>query len=196
VALELAYGPGQTPLDPEEAAGLLPKHITNQGQLNEWEQTNILQAVRWLISARVPEVLTEDFCRELHRRMFGQTWAWAGQFRQSDKNIGCDWRQIVTRLNQLLGNTQYWLANTVFPIDEIATRFHHQLVLVHAFPNGNGRHSRLMTDRLLRQCAAKPFTWSNNHDLAAISDVRQRYLASLRAADADNLGPLMQFVRA
>jgi Fic-DOC domain mobile mystery protein B len=195
VALELSNAPGQTPLDPDEAAGLLPRHLTSQGQLNEWEQANILQAVRWLTRARVPEVLTEEFCRELHRRMFERTWVWAGQFRQSDKNIGCDWRQIATRLGQLFGNVQYWLVNSVFSIDEIATRFHHELVLVHAFPNGNGRHSRLMTDCLLRQCAAKPFTWGGNHDLVAPGDARQRYLASLRAADAGDLGQLMQFVR-
>jgi len=99
------------------------------------------------------------------------------------------------RLSRLFDNTRYWLVNSVFPVDAIATRFHHQLVLVHAFPNGNGRHSRLMTDRLLRQCAAKPFTWGSNHDLVAPGDARQRYLASLRAADAGDLGQLMQFVR-
>jgi fido (protein-threonine AMPylation protein) len=70
----------QTPLDPNEMAGLIPWHIETNGALNEWEQENILQATKWLRRARDPDVLTESFCRELHRRMFNKTWKWAGTF--------------------------------------------------------------------------------------------------------------------
>jgi Fic-DOC domain mobile mystery protein B len=195
VAVELQYAPGQTPLDADEAAQLIPSHITTLAELNDWEAANILAAVRWLRSARIPEVLSEEFCRELHRRMLGDTWKWAGTFRTSDKNIGCDWRQVPTRLRQLLDNAQYWVRERTCPIDEAAARFHHQLVLVHPFPNGNGRHSRLMTDQLLGQAEITPFSWGGGANLAAPSDVRAQYLAALRAADNGDIQPLIAFAR-
>ncbi len=194
MALSIAYEPGQTPLDADEVAQLISKHISTQGALNEWEQLNIQRASKWLARSKSAQVLSEDFCRELHRRMFDKTWKWAGTFRKSDKNIGCDWRQVPTRLHQLLGNTQYWIAEKVFPRDEIAARFHHQLVLVHVFPNGNGRHARLMADCLLRQCAAQPFSWGRANLIEA-GAVRSQYLMALRAADAGDLTALLQFVR-
>lgn len=193
MALNLDYAPGQTPLDADEAAQLVPKHITTLGALNEWEQVNIQLALRWARrNGKVP-VLTEDFCRELHRRMFDKTWQWAGTFRTSDKNIGCDWRQVPVRLRQLLDNAQYWVDEKVYPLDETATRFHHRLVLVHAFPNGNGRHARLMTDCLLRQYGAAPFSWGRGNLLSG--DTRNRYLDCLRAADAGDITALAQFAR-
>jgi Fic-DOC domain mobile mystery protein B len=195
VALNLDYEPGQTPLDADEAAQLVPRHITTQGALDEWEQVNILKAVQWAARQKQPTVLSEDFCRELHRRMFDRTWRWAGHFRQSDKNIGCAWPQIATRLRQLLDNTGHQLSEKVFPTDETAARFHHQLVLVHPFPNGNGRHSRLMTDCLMRHCGTTPFSWGSNQNLAAAGETRRRYIAALRAADAGDIAPLMVFVR-
>lgn len=186
---------GQTPLDADETSQLVPTHLVTQAALNEWEQANILQAVRWLSRARVGQVLTEGFCRELHRRMFGRTWKWAGTFRLSNKNIGCHWTEVPVRLRQLLDNARYWLDEKVYPVDVAAARFHHQLVLVHPFPNGNGRHSRLMTDRWLRQCGTTPFTWGGGADLALHSTARDRYLAALRAADGGDCEPLLAFVR-
>jgi Fic-DOC domain mobile mystery protein B len=194
MALNMVYTPGQTPLDTDEAAQLIPKHITTQGDLNEWEQANILRALPWTRSPKSPPVLTEEFARELHRRMFDKTWRWAGKFRQSDKNIGCDWRQVPMRVNQLLGNMQYWLDENVYPVDEAAVRFHHAFVLIHAFPNGNGRHARLMTDCLLKRSGAEPFTWGHANLLAG-GEARNRYLGGLRAADAGDFAGLMQFVR-
>ena len=194
VALAFDYLAGQTPLDPDESAQLIPKHISTQGQLNEWEQANILEAVQWLGRNRKQTVLTEAFCRNLHKRMFGRTWKWAGTFRVSDKNIGGDWRQVPTRLRQLLDNTQYLINEKMVPLEESAVRFHHQLVLVHAFPNGNGRHARLMTDCLLREVGGQPFAWGRNQNLVAGGDVRDQYLAALRAADAGDVKPLTAFV--
>lgn len=197
MALTLAYEPGQTPLDADEAAQLIPTHLTTQGDLDEWEQTNILEAKKWLERQlrRKPEVLNEAFCRELHRRMFDATWQWAGQFRNSDKNIGCPWAQVPTRLRQLLDNTAYQLGMEPPPVlDEVAARFHHALVLVHPFPNGNGRHSRLMTDALLRSRGAEPFSWGSRN-LVAAGGARTRYIGALRAADGGDFGPLFAFVR-
>ena len=193
MALKLIYHPGQTPIDPDEAAGLIPTHLSMQGHLNEWEAENIFEAVEWLASARIPEVLTEKFCRQLHSRMFGSTWRWAGTFRTSDKSIGCDWRQVPARLQQLLQNVQYWLDHATMPLEEAAVRFHHQLVLVHPFPKGNGRHARLMTDHLLRQVGAGRFNWGAGHDLVSSSDTRSRYIDALRAADRGDIHPLLKF---
>ncbi|GAA4359733.1 mobile mystery protein B [Variovorax defluvii] len=195
MAVALRYQAGQTPLDADELAQLIPRHVATQGQLNEWEQANIVEAFQWLKRGRHAPVLTEAFCRELHKRMFAKTWKWAGAFRQSDKNIGCDWRQISTRLRQLLDNTRFWVDEKVFPLDEIALRFHHQLVLVHAFPNGNGRHSRLMTDALLNGLGGRPFSWGSGADLVSGGDVRSNYLHALRSADGGDYGKLAAFVR-
>jgi Fic-DOC domain mobile mystery protein B len=193
LALNVEYASGQTPLNADEAAQLIPKHIATQGDLNEWEQANILRALPWTRSSKRAPVLTEGFCFELHRRMFDKTWLWAGRSRRSGKNIGCDWRQIPERLNQLLGNTGYWLDESVYSVDEAATRFHHALVLIHVFPNGNGRHSRLMTDCLLREHGHEPFSWGGN--LVAAGQLRDHYIGCLRAADAGDLSGLLQFVR-
>jgi Fic-DOC domain mobile mystery protein B len=184
MALTLAYEPGQTPLDADEAAQLIPSHLTTQGDLDEWEQTNILEARQWLERQlrRKPEVLTEDFCRLLHRHMFGKTWNWAGKFRNSDKNIGCPWAQVPVRLRQLLDNTAYRLGTAPSPaLDEAAARFHHGLVLVHPFPNGNGRHSRLMTDALLRSRGVEPFSWGSRN-LVAAGDARDRKSTRLNSS--------------
>jgi|688.fasta_scaffold173198_2 Fic-DOC domain mobile mystery protein B len=195
MALDLDEQDGQTPLDPDEKAGLIPRHIETKGQLNDWEQENILQATKWLRRAKVPEVLSESFCRELHRRMFNKTWKWAGTFRMSDKNIGCDWPLVAVKLNQLLGNAIYWVENETFPPDELSARFHHALVSIHPFPNGNGRHSRMMADALLKQLGQKAFSWGGGRNLVSANEVRARYFAALRAADKNDFTELLAFVR-
>lgn len=194
MAIELELKPGQTPLDPDEVAGLKPRHIATQGELDEWEAQNILKASRWIARQKKLDVLNDHFCRELHVKMFNDTWKWAGTFRKSDKNIGCDWTQIAVNLRQLLDNMAYWLEHNVFPPEEVAVRFHHRLVWLHAFPNGNGRHARLMTDCLLRQCGLAPFSWGRGN-LVTANEVRQRYIQALRAADANDYALLLAFVR-
>jgi Fic-DOC domain mobile mystery protein B len=194
VALGLDLKPGQTPLDPDEVAGLKPKHIGTQGDLDEWEAENILKATKWIGRQKKLDVVNEGFCRQLHTQMFSDTWLWAGRFRKSDKNIGCDWTKIAVKLNQLLGNTAYWMENNAYADEEIALRFHHRLVWLHLFPNGNGRHSRLMTDCLLRQRGLEPFVWGRGNLIAA-SEVRKRYIQALRAADTGDYAPLRAFVR-
>jgi Fic-DOC domain mobile mystery protein B len=195
MAIDLDEQDGQTPLDPDEKSGLIPGHLATQGDLNDWEQENILRAVRWLKRAKTPQVLSEGFCRELHEQMFGKTWGWAGKFRQSDKNIGCDWTQVAIRLKDLFDNTRWWIDNATFPPDKIAARFHRDLVWIHPFPNGNGRHSRMMADALLRSLGQAAFTWGNGGSLVAANEVRARYLAALRAADQGDYQLLLEFVR-
>lgn len=188
------HAPGATPLDPDEAAGLIPSHIRTQEELNEWEQANVLEAVRWMARARPKEILSEAFVCELHRRMFDRTWKWAGSFRRSDKNIGVDWPQISIRLRELLDDVRFWLEHKTYPLGEVAARFHHRLVSIHPFANGNGRHARQITDVFLRRNGGAPFTWGSG-DLFSVGNVRERYIVALRAADGGDYGPLIAFVR-
>jgi Fic-DOC domain mobile mystery protein B len=194
VGLGDAHAPGATPLDPNEVDGLLPSHITTQEQLNEWEQANIARAVSWLASARKREVLGETLVRELHRRMFNDTWRWAGTFRSSERNLGVAPEQIAPQLRDLLDDTRYWLEHGTYSLDEAAARFHHRLVSIHCFANGNGRHARLMTDVVLASRGAPPFALGRG-DLVQAGEVRDRYLAALRAADTRDYSMLLAFVR-
>ena len=194
--MEFQYAAGATPLDPDEAAGLVPSHITTQADLNAWEQANILQAVRWVARQKKRDLLTEGFVRDLHRRMFDQTWKWAGTFRQSNKNIGVDWTQVAVKLRNLLDNTRFQIDHKVFEPDELVVRFHHQLVWVHAFPNGNGRHARLMADVLAQQLGRPRMTWGGaDVELVSMGTVRDRYLRALREADQGQWSALIAFAR-
>jgi Fic-DOC domain mobile mystery protein B len=194
VAINFDYTPGATPLDPDEAAGLLPSHITNHSQLNEWEMVNILRGERWAFSRKHKNMLGSDFVRRLHKRMFGDTWRWAGSFRTTEKNIGIDPIRIPSALHDLCEDVKTQLESQSYPLDEIAARFSHRMVAIHPFANGNGRLSRTIADLLLVQHGAERFSWGAGN-LVAEGEVRQRYLDALRAADRRDYGPLLAFVR-
>jgi Fic-DOC domain mobile mystery protein B len=186
---------GATPLDPDESAGLVPGHIATREQLDEWEADNILAGERWAARAAGRRAILDDaFVRELHRRMFDRTWKWAGTYRATEKNLGVAPERIAVELRKLLEDTKARLSGKVAPLDEIAARFHYRLVSIHPFANGNGRHARLMTDLLLAANGAAPFTWGQGN-LVHAGEVRERYLAALRAADARDFAPLIAFVR-
>lgn len=187
------YPPGATPLDADELASLIPRHITTQGELNEWEQLNIAQGEKWARQQR-KEILTEGFLRQLHRQMFGETWKWAGEFRKSDKNIGVDWLKIGVELRNLLDDTRFQIERASYSPDEISIRFHHRLVAIHPFPNGNGRHARLMADLLVERLGCPRFSWGRR-SLIDASDTRQVYIAALRVADRRDIAPLLAFAR-
>jgi len=182
-----------TPLTPEEQEGLIPSYITLRSELNAAEQANILEAGEWAL-ARQRNVLDERFLTNLHKRMFGRVWRWAGQFRRTDRNIGIDPYRIPADLRQHVDACRYWIEHGSYPPDEIAARFHHRLVLIHAFPNGNGRHARLATDLLLVKLGQPRFSWGQVN-LVDATETRQRYVAALRAADHHDIGPLLEFVR-
>lgn len=193
--MHFEYAPGATPIDPDEALGLIPKHISTQADLNAWEEMNIVEGADWIARQRIIQSLNEGLVRELHSRMFNQTWQWAGTFRKSAKSIGIDWTQIAVALKNLLDNTAYQIENKTMTIDEIVVRFHHQLVLIHAFPNGNGRHARLMADALIMSLGGERFSWGGNTSIATQGTARQNYLSALRAADKGDIAPLMLFSR-
>ncbi|HEX4583627.1 MAG TPA: mobile mystery protein B [Burkholderiaceae bacterium] len=185
---------GATPLDPDEAVGLIPSHITTQGQLNEWEMTNILAGESWAFSRTHKELLSSEFICQLHKRMFGDTWRWAGRFRTTEKNIGIDPAGIQPALRNLCEDVKVQLDLASYPLDEIAARFSHRLVAIHPYANGNGRLSRTIADLLLVHHGAPRFTWGGSN-LVADGEVKQCYLAALRAADGKDYGSLLRFVR-
>ena len=185
---------GQTPLTHEELEGLKLTHITMRGELNEAEQANIITAQSWAYR-RKNNVLTIDYLTELHLRMFNRVWKWAGKYRTSGKNIGdVEAYQIQTELKKLVDDTQFWIENNTYQPDEIAARFHHRLVFIHAFPNGNGRHARMATDLLLREMGKEPFTWGSA-SYADPAETRKRYIDALHAADKYEFEKLFGFVR-
>ncbi len=182
-----------TPLTPEERRNLIPAYITLRHELNEAEQRNILQAEQWAFR-RKRNVLSEDFLADLHRRMFGKVWRWAGAWRRTERNIGVEAYKIAVELRQLLEDCQYWIDHQSYPADEAAARFHHRLVWIHPFPNGNGRHARLAADLLLVTLGRPRFSWGRAN-LVNASDTRRTYVEALRAADRFDLRPLLAFVR-
>jgi Fic-DOC domain mobile mystery protein B len=193
------YLEGQTPLDEDEKDGLLIPSVTTKAELDEVEQRNIEQAALWALMRpkrfTVDEVLSEDFIIELHQRMLGQVWKWAGTFRKSNKNIGVDKYSIGPDLRVLLDDCKYWIANKTYGDDEIAIRFKYRLVSIHCFANGNGRHSRLMADIIIEKLFEKqPFTWGGT-DLVKKSEFRSTYIRSLYAADKGDYEPLLRFAR-
>ena len=184
---------GRTELTEEEREGLIPSYITLRSELNEAEQANILEAEEWAF-ARKRDLLEEKFLNNLHKRMYGNVWRWAGQYRTTGKNIGIDAYRIPTELRQLLDDCRYWIENRTHKPDEIAARFHHRLVLIHCYPNGNGRHARLAADLLLKLLGQDRFSWGGKN-LVDIGETREGYIAALQAADKHDIGPLLQFVR-
>jgi len=186
-------GDGPTPLSIEERAGLIPSYITMRSELNEAEQANILEAQTWAFN-RKRSVLDARFLDKLHKRMFGNVWRWAGQHRRSGKNVGVDAYRITQELQQLIDDCRYWIDHDTFEHDEIAARFHHRLVWVHPYPNGNGRHSRLAADLLLVSLAREKFSWGSQN-LVDPDETRERYITALREADKHNFRPLIEFVR-
>jgi Fic-DOC domain mobile mystery protein B len=192
----LNVGDGNTPLTPEELSDLIPNLATRE-ELNEWERENILRGRRWAFARRNVKTsapLSDEYVRKLHDRMFDQTWKWAGNFRKTEKTIGVPVPQMREMLVALLGDANFWIENNTYPADEIAVRFHHRLVLIHLFPNGNGRHARLMADVLAVKLARPVFTWGQL-SLLKLGEAREKYLQSLRAADAGNIVPLIEFAR-
>jgi Fic-DOC domain mobile mystery protein B len=182
-----------TPLTPEEREGLIPSHVTLHSELNELEQQNILEADSWA-SLRKRDSVGEPFGRNLHRRMFGGVWKWAGTYRTSNKNLGVDRQLILPRLYEAMEQTRFWIDNKTYPPDEIAVRFHHTLVSIHPFPNGNGRWSRLMADILIVKLGGKRFTWGGGA-LRAADETRKNYIAALKAADNHDFASLFAFAR-
>lgn len=186
--------PGATPLGPQELAGLRPTWITTRNELDEAEQANILSGMAWARRSRKSELLSETYVCSLHRAMFGEVWTWAGSYRVRETNIGVPPHQIPVGLREHLDTARYWVDKRPFEPDEIAVLVHHRLVQIHPFPNGNGRHTRLMADLVAGQLGRPPFSWGRR-SLTDAGPVRRAYIAALREADNHNIAPLLAFAR-
>lgn len=182
-----------TPLEPDERSQLIPTYVTTRAQLNEAEQIGITNADQWAF-ARKRDVLSESFLLNLHKRMFGTVWKWAGDLRTTERNIGVPAFKIGVELRALLDDVRYWIEHATYPPDEIAVRFHHKLVWIHPFPNGNGRHARMAADLLAVALGRPRFTWGSAN-LVEPAATRAQYVAALRAADRHDLAPLIAFAR-
>jgi len=197
MGLIIEYIEGQTPLDEDEREGLLVKTISTRAELDEFEQMNIQQAIEWTLKSKftTEQILTEEFMLLVHKKMFDEVWEWAGTKRKSNKNIGVDKYQISLEIKNLLDDCKFWIGNKTFSPDEISIRFSHRLVKIHIFPNGNGRHSRLIADILISNVFNKPvFTWGKT-DLSKKGDPRKKYLEAIYNADKELFQPLIDFSR-
>lgn len=197
MGLNLAYTDGQTPLDEDEKEDLLIKSISTRAELDEFEQKNIEDAIQWSLTRKfkAAQILSESFIKDLHKRMYGSVWKWAGQYRKTNKNIGVDKLEISTTLRSLIDDAKYWLENSVYEPDEFAIRFKHRLVSIHCFPNGNGRHSRMIADIIIEKIYKQPvFSWGDS-SFSEETDIRDKYLKALRKADKGNFDLLLKFAR-
>lgn len=186
---------GATPLDPSESEGLIP-YLATQSDLNRAETRNIVRATLWAQDDKsvASNLLDAETLRLIHRKMFDRTWRWAGRYRITQKSIGVEAYKISSELKMLTEDVKAWIEFSTYPHDEIAVRFHHRLVLIHPFPNGNGRHARLATDLLCKQLGIPPFSWGANSRLEPEA-IRRSYIQALQRADAHELGDLLGFVR-
>ena len=197
MGLEFVYKDGQTPIEEEEKDVLKIKSIKIIGELDEFEQLNIEKAVEWTIHTNLkPEnILTEKFIKDLHKKMYGDVWKWAGEFRRTEKNIGITWTKIGIDLKNLLDDAKYWVENKTYSPEEVAIRFKHRIVSIHCFPNGNGRHSRIMADIIMESIFGKEiFTWHQSNMVKA-DEIRKEYINALRKADNGNITPLIEFAK-
>ncbi len=183
-----------TPLTVEERRDLIPSDISNRRGLNEAEQDNILLGQDWALRRRRPDLLSDKFITDLHQHMLGDVWRWAGDFRCSERTLGIPFYQIPAALRQLVEDVKAWIEYKSYFPDEIAVRFHHRLVAIHPFPNGNGRHARLMADLLIMQLGGKRFAWGRAN-LRDAGEMRAQYITALRAADNHDYSPLLAFAR-
>lgn len=197
MGLTLDYSDGQTPLDDDEKEGLLIETIATKGELDEFEQKNIEEALQWIFGRRLKakDVLNEKFICNLHKRMYGNVWDWAGVYRKTNKNLGIDKYQIPVALKVLCDDALFWVGNETYPPEEIAIRFKHRIVSIHCFSNGNGRHSRLMGDIIIEKLLGQePFTWGAIK-LTKKGDARTAYLQAVKAADQGDFSLLLAFAR-
>ena len=186
-----------TPPEPHDRQALRQSWITNRQELNQAEEANIAKGFAWANGRRrkPDDILTTDFVRTLHKQMFGDVWSWAGDFRTRDVNIGnVQAHRILAELPAMLDDVKYWIDRQTFAPDEIAVRLHHRLTLIHPFPNGNGRHARLMADLLTQRLDGQPFSWGSG-SLKTIGELRKRYVEALKMADNHEIQPLIQFAR-
>ena len=186
-------GDGHTELSEDDRLGLIPTYVATRGELFEAEQRNIAEAMlgRHPTSA---ELLDDSYLRQLHRVMFGKVWRWAGTYRRRETNIGMDPIDITVAVRDLVRDATTWIELGTYEPDELAIRFHHRMVAIHPFPNGNGRHGRIAADYLVTSLGHPAFTWGSRLDVDT-DELRRRYIEALHDADDDDISGLIEFAR-
>jgi Fic-DOC domain mobile mystery protein B len=188
---------GNTALSAEEQVDLIPS-LSARAELNAAERANINEARLWAMRPAIlkrEDLVTDAFSRELHKRMFNYVWRWAGHYRKSEKNLGWEVQRLAEGVCVAFDDARYWLQHGTYPLHETAARLHHRLVQIHPWPNGNGRHARLMADLVMASRGMEPLSWGANADLASVGEIRTRYIHAIRSADAGDFGPLLIFTR-
>jgi Fic-DOC domain mobile mystery protein B len=187
---------GATPLD--DISGLLRRDITTRGQLDEAETLNILGAVDWIERGRLRDVFTVDFYERLHSRMYDDVWEWAGDLRSvtgARPNIGVPPEMVPIELGRVAMEFNWeWQNSDQTNLLPFIAKYHHALVWVHPFNNGNGRWSRLACDVVMKRLAKKPLiTWATD-TLNVDSGERSQYINALKMADDFDLAPLVEYL--
>ena len=186
-----------TPLSGEEQLALIPS-LSARAELNQLERLNINDARVWAMRKSVlrrQDLLSDVFARELHRRMFNQVWQWAGRYRTTEKNLGWEVHRLAEGVRNVCDDAKAWLEHSTYPLPEAAVRLHHQLVVIHPWPNGNGRHARLMADIVIAARGGEELTWGAGAEIGTGGDVRQHYIDAVRQADQGNYAPLLAFAQ-
>jgi Fic-DOC domain mobile mystery protein B len=197
MGLRIEYIDGQTPLNEEEKEGLRIPSITTREELDEFEQLNIEKAIQWTFGKKLKaeQLYSEKFIKELHMRMYGDVWKWAGKYRTSEKNLGIKSYLVAVELKQLVDDALFWHENNTYDPDEMALQFKHRLVSIHCFANGNGRHSRLMADLIIEKLYnSKFFSWGSAN-LVKATVARNNYIQAVRKADNNDIQPLIAFAK-
>jgi Fic-DOC domain mobile mystery protein B len=197
MGLTINYIDGQTPLDEDEKDGLKIPSITTREELDEFEQLNIEKAIQWTLGKKLKteQLFSEKFIKDLHKKMYGEVWKWAGTFRASEKNIGCKSYMVAIELKNLLEDAIFWKENNSYNSEELAIRFKHRLVSIHCFANGNGRHSRLIADLILEKLFNKTFFSWGSSNLVKATEARKKYIQAIRKADQNDILPLVAFAK-
>jgi Fic-DOC domain mobile mystery protein B len=186
-----------TPLAHDDLLGLIPAWIATRDDLNLAEFTNINAAQTQSIWRKfsTDQLLDDLRLRRLHKAMFGNVWAWAGQYRTRNLNLGIDFSNVSLEVRNLLEDAKYWFnSNAADQIEADACAFHHRLVAIHPFANGNGRHARFYADLLLQSKGLPAFTWGGV-SLSDASEKRTAYIHALQLADRGDTRALQAFVR-
>ena len=197
MGLKFVYKDGQSPLSEQGKKGLLIDTITTQAELDEFEQKNIAKAIQWTLGKNISigRLLSEEYLTQLHKKMYGEVWKWAGEYRTKETNIGVKSHMVEIELRKLLDDVKYWIENEVYEPIELAIRFKHKLVSIHCFPNGNGRHSRLMADLIMEKLYdAKYYSWGGSN-LTKANELRKQYISALKQADNGSMKDLINFAQ-
>ena len=114
--------------------------------------------------------------------------------------IGLPRQDIQPQLKKLQDDLAFWLSeNSDMLRLEILARFHHRVVYIHPFVNGNGRWGRLVADALaIRQFELGTLNWATDSEnfRGPESPGREEYVATMKAGDKGDFRPLMAYLLA